>query len=49
MRSHPVGAAATVIGHVTAGADPGLVTLETVTGTSRVVDLLSGEQLPRIC
>ncbi|MCE5240751.1 hydrogenase expression/formation protein HypE [bacterium] len=49
MRSHPAGAAATVIGHVTAGADPGLVTLETVTGTSRVVDLLSGEQLPRIC
>ena len=49
MRAHPLGEQAALIGHVETGADPGLVTLHTVTGTSRVVDLLSGEQLPRIC
>lgn len=49
MRAHPLGEGAGVIGHVREGGQPGLVTLQTVTGTSRVVDLLSGEQLPRIC
>ncbi len=39
---------ATRIGHVT-DARPGLVTLTTVIGTQRIVDMLSGEQLPRIC
>jgi hydrogenase expression/formation protein HypE len=39
---------AAVIGH--AGPEgPGRVVLKTVLGTSRVLDLLSGEQLPRIC
>jgi len=28
---------------------PGMVTMETRIGGSRVVDMLSGEQLPRIC
>jgi len=28
---------------------PGMVTLRTRLGTSRIVDLLSGDQLPRIC
>jgi hydrogenase expression/formation protein HypE len=28
---------------------PGLVTLESAIGASRIVDMLSGEQLPRIC
>ena len=49
MRSYPASEGAAIIGHVAAGGCPGLVTMATVTGTSRVVDLLSGEQLPRIC
>ena len=39
---------AALIGTVRAGA-PGLVTLKTLAGGERVLDLLSGEQLPRIC
>ena len=37
------------IGAVRAPGTPGLVTLKTVAGGERVLDLLSGEQLPRIC
>jgi len=37
------------IGTVRAAGTPGLVTLKTVAGGERVLDLLSGEQLPRIC
>lgn len=37
-----------VIGSVTAVGSP-LVTSKTLMGTERVVDMLSGEQLPRIC
>ena len=48
MRRHPLGAEAQMIGAVTE-ADPGLVTLRTALGTTRVVDMLSGDQLPRIC
>lgn len=39
---------ATIAGHVTA-AHPTTVVLRTTIGGSRVVDMLSGEQLPRIC
>jgi hydrogenase expression/formation protein HypE len=42
-------ARATRIGTVRAAGTPGLVTLKTVAGGERVLDLLSGEQLPRIC
>ncbi len=48
MRRHPLGAEAAVIGAVTAG-HPGLVTLRTAFGTTRIVDMLAGDQLPRIC
>jgi hydrogenase expression/formation protein HypE len=48
MRAHPLGRDAARIGVITA-ANPGLVTLRTPLGTSRVVDMLSGDQLPRIC
>jgi hydrogenase expression/formation protein HypE len=41
-------ACATVIGHAEAVANHGEVCLETI-GGSRVLDMLSGEQLPRIC
>ncbi len=48
MRSHPYGLDAREIGVVTE-TNRGIVLLETVLGTARVVDMLSGDQLPRIC
>lgn len=48
LRARPEGAGAKRIGAVIAGR-PGLVTLKSVLGATRVLDLLSGEQLPRIC
>ncbi|BDU76884.1 hydrogenase expression/formation protein HypE [Mesoterricola sediminis] len=48
LRSRPEGAGAVRIGTVT-DAHPGAVLLRTALGTRRVLDLLSGEQLPRIC
>jgi hydrogenase expression/formation protein HypE len=48
MRTHPLGAQARVIGKVSE-ANPGLVTMRTIFGTTRIVDMLSGDQLPRIC
>jgi hydrogenase expression/formation protein HypE len=48
LRAHPGGEQAAVIGRV--GADPpGLVLLNTVFGGTRIVDLLVGDPLPRIC
>lgn len=49
LRRHEVSHDARIIGTFTAGEQPGLVAIHTVTGTTRAVDLLSGEQLPRIC
>lgn len=48
LRGHPTGAAAAVVGRVTA-AHPRMVVLRTGLGGSRVVDMLPGDQLPRIC
>ena len=48
MRKHPLGSDAAVIGTVEAGP-AGRVQMETVIGGMRSVDMLSGEQLPRIC
>ena len=48
MRRHPLGSEAAIIGEVVA-EHPGLVTMKTRIGGTRVVDMLSGEQLPRIC
>ena len=48
MRCHPLGLGACIIGKVTE-SHLGTVTLRTRLGTSRIVDLLSGDQLPRIC
>jgi hydrogenase expression/formation protein HypE len=48
MRAHPLGREAAVIGTVTERS-PGLVTMRTAFGTSRIVDMLAGDQLPRIC
>ncbi|MBN8631061.1 MAG: hydrogenase expression/formation protein HypE [Rhodobacterales bacterium] len=48
MRSCPEGAGATVIGKAEA-ANPGRVAMRTLFGGMRIVDMLVGEQLPRIC
>ncbi|HMK61619.1 MAG TPA: hydrogenase expression/formation protein HypE [Dissulfurispiraceae bacterium] len=51
MRTHPLGAGTAVIGEV-GEADPkrnGMVLLKTAIGGTRIIDMLSGEQLPRIC
>jgi hydrogenase expression/formation protein HypE len=48
LRAHRLGAAAAAIGRVTAGR-PGRVVMRTVLGGERIVDMLVGEQLPRIC
>jgi hydrogenase expression/formation protein HypE len=48
MRAHPLGAGSSVIGSVRAG-EAGRVTMNTIFGGRRIVDMLVGEQLPRIC
>jgi hydrogenase expression/formation protein HypE len=48
MRGHPLGRCARIIGTVTA-AHPKTVTIRTLLGFPRIVDMLSGDQLPRIC
>ncbi|MGJ0397299.1 MAG: hydrogenase expression/formation protein HypE [Methylocystis sp.] len=48
MRAHPLGRQAAVIGRVLAG-EPGRVAMRTIFGGRRIVDMLVGEQLPRIC
>ena len=48
LRAHPLGREAQVIGTVTE-SNPGLVTMRTVLGTTRIVDMLAGDQMPRIC
>ena len=48
LRAHPLGAHAAAIGRVIAG-EPGQVSLRSVIGGRRIVDMLVGEQLPRIC
>jgi hydrogenase expression/formation protein HypE len=47
-RSHPLGESASVIGEVLA-EPPGMVFMHTAFGGSRVVDMLIGDPLPRIC
>jgi hydrogenase expression/formation protein HypE len=48
MRAHPAGKDSVVIGEVTAKPEA-VVVLQTVFGGQRIVDMLTGEQLPRIC
>jgi len=48
MRAEPAGAEAAIIGEI-APDPPGMVVMETVFGGERIVDMLVGEQLPRIC
>jgi hydrogenase expression/formation protein HypE len=48
LRARPVGSGAAVIGKVGERSAP-LVTLKSAIGASRILDMPSGEQLPRIC
>ena len=48
LRGHPLGAEAAIVGEVR--AEPaGMVLLDTAFGGSRIVDMLVGDPLPRIC
>ena len=48
MRRHPLGAQSAIVGTVTE-SHTGMVTMKTPFGGSRIVDMLPGDQLPRIC
>jgi len=48
MRAHPQGTESTIIGEVVTD-HPQIVVMRTRIGGNRIVDMLSGEQLPRIC
>ncbi|HJT03937.1 MAG TPA: hydrogenase expression/formation protein HypE [Pseudonocardiaceae bacterium] len=48
LQAHPLGAGATAVGRV-AEDPPGLVLLKTGFGGTRIIDLLVGDPLPRIC
>ncbi|MGD9785427.1 MAG: hydrogenase expression/formation protein HypE [Hyphomicrobiaceae bacterium] len=48
MRNHPAGSGAVIIGRAN-DKRPGTVVMNSVFGGGRIVDMLVGEQLPRIC
>lgn len=48
MRTHPLGRKSEIIGTISS-LHKGKVVLKTQIGGTRIVDMLSGEQLPRIC
>ena len=49
MRSHPLGEGASLVGSVREVDCEAHVSMKTAIGTKRMIDMLSGEQLPRIC
>jgi hydrogenase expression/formation protein HypE len=48
MKADPMGKESVIIGTVSSGSKP-VVKLKSKIGTTRILDMLSGEQLPRIC
>jgi hydrogenase expression/formation protein HypE len=48
LQSHPLGIDAAIIGRVTSD-HARMVVMRTPLGTTRIVDMLAGDQLPRIC
>jgi hydrogenase expression/formation protein HypE len=48
VRSNPLGADAALVGEIRS-EPPGMVVLKTALGGSRIVDMLAGDPLPRIC
>lgn len=49
LRAHPLGADSADIGAILDGGHPGRVHMNTAFGGTRIVDMLIGDQLPRIC
>ncbi len=50
MNSYTKGeGSAAIIGRVESQHSSGIVTMKTLIGTNRIIDMISGEQLPRIC
>ncbi len=49
LKNHPLGSQAALIGRVTAASASPRVSMRTIIGGTRIVDMLSGEMLPRIC
>jgi hydrogenase expression/formation protein HypE len=48
MKNHPTGKQASIIGEIIPNP-PGIVLLKTTFGAERIIDMLVGDQLPRIC
>jgi len=48
MKNHPLGTHSAIIGKLTED-HPSIVRMTTSIGSSRIIDMLTGEQLPRIC
>ena len=48
MKNHPTGKQASIIGEIIP-TPPGIVLLKTAFGAERILDMLVGDQLPRIC
>jgi hydrogenase expression/formation protein HypE len=48
LKSHPLGNSSCLIGKVTDDPSPAVV-MKSKIGATRIVDMFSGEQLPRIC
>lgn len=49
LHADPLGQGAAIIGHVIQSSGPSRVTMLTQIGGTRIVDMLTGEMLPRIC
>jgi hydrogenase expression/formation protein HypE len=49
LKSQESGKDAAIIGTVTEKSKSGIVNLKSILGANRILDMLSGEQLPRIC
>ncbi|HEX4124923.1 MAG TPA: hydrogenase expression/formation protein HypE [Tepidisphaeraceae bacterium] len=48
MKNHPLGRNAAIVGEIV-DDHPGMVVMKSIVGGERVVTMLAGEQLPRIC
>ena len=48
LQNNPLGKDAALIGQIVS-EHPGKVVLKTITGGKRIIDVLTGDQLPRIC
>jgi len=48
LKKHETGKNATIIGEIT-NEHSGMAWLETIVGGKRIIEMLSGQQLPRIC